>query len=295
MWTIIAHGGASGFTHEELLHIQRTNPNHPILSDVSAEIEKGIKNAILEGIRSVQSGMGVEEVAVSVTVSLENNELFNAGKGSSKTQDGGVEMDAVIMKGDEYGGIISCKNVKNPILLAQHIKKNYHHKVMCDTLEFPRVDDEYFHSDVKETMYQNVRKVRYGTVGCVVSNLETGEMCVCSSTGGSLRKEVGRVGDTPMPGVGSMIGDGGAVSSTGYGEEFMKHCPANRILTVMELTKLPMYDCMKETFDRMRERSGGVIGIDRSGKPQAYMNSNSMHYGWWTGQDVVVEFYRGTK
>jgi beta-aspartyl-peptidase (threonine type) len=300
MCSIICHGGASSFTEDELVDTEKNNTHHPVLSVVRENISEGLKRATIAGIKILQDG-GTSEEAVETTIKiLEDNELFNAGKGSSPNVNQKFEMDAMLMTSEgRYAGVAGCMNVKNPISLSRQIMTKYNRKILKGNeavLSFnPYITgDEYFKSEVKNKMYCQIRGVKYGTVGCVALDYD-GVLCAGSSTGGSLKKEAGRLGDTPMPGVGTMVNNYGAVTTTGYGEEFMKYFPAGNILNRMELLNESMYTGMKNVFDKMDNKSGGAIGITPEGFPQAFFNSNAMHYAYSTGEDTIVEFYRGLK
>ena len=275
----------------------KKNDNDPILKNIRQKYKEDINRALNIGKNILLNGGSSQEAVIQTIVELENNELFNAGKGSSPTVEGKVEMDALIMNYDmSYGSIGNCKNVKNPILLAQSIKEKYNHKFLVgdqrEKFNIQYTPDEYFKSEVKQKLYREIKLSIYGTVGCVAYD-KSGRLCAGSSTGGTLNKEPGRIGDTPLPGIGTFINENGAITSTGHGEEFMKYGFASGVLYN---TTFIMYDSMKNIMDRMKDKSGGCIGIDKNGKPQAYFNSNAMHYGYFIeGSENIIEFYRGLK
>lgn len=302
--SIICHGGASGFLKQHFAEIERKYSNNPVLSKISNMYEKGIKDALKKGQELLDENYSADEIVVAVISCLENNELFNAGKGCCLTVNGKIELDAIIVDSyKNYGALTLGENIKNPIQIAKRLKDEFGMKMLggdgindyvkkydSDCL----MPKKYFLSENKNIINHEVRVVlkdiKYSTVGCVVRD-KNGNIAAGTSTGGILNKMWGRIGDTPVLGSGTYVEKGyGGISCTGRGEVFMRECVAYDILAKMKYEGKKMDLCIRETFNKLPEKSGGCIGIDNEGKCYAYFNSVSMFYGYIKNGEIIYNF-----
>jgi len=206
---IIVHGGAGRASPRSL-----------------QERLSGCRDAAVRGweiLRNGGSGLDAVEAAV---VTLEDNPLFNAGKGSALTALGNVEMDAAVMCSDlRAGAAAAVTGIKNPIRLARKIMEDGRHVLLAGegARAFAlQVGIEACPQEDLVTERQHRRWQRsHGTVGCVAVD-QRGRTFAATSTGGMSGQLDGRVGDSPLPGCGTYANKHGAVSCTGVGEAIMK-------------------------------------------------------------------------
>ncbi|MBX7113034.1 MAG: isoaspartyl peptidase/L-asparaginase [Myxococcaceae bacterium] len=197
----------------------------------------GVKIAARVGQRVLNEGGTALDAVVAAVVALENDPIFNAGLGSTLTREGEVEMDAALMNGRNLaaGAVANVKDIQNPILLARLVMERTPHVLLVGEgahafareqqvtfvepggLVTPRVRAKW-----EKALSEDTLGVEGGTVGAVAVDRK-GHVAAATSTGGTLLKRSGRVGDSPLIGAGTFADDlGAAVSCTGHGESMMK-------------------------------------------------------------------------
>ncbi len=247
----------------------------------------------------------------AAVISLENNILFNAGKGSVFTKDGTQEMDAAIMDGStlKAGAIAGVKNIRNPIILAEEVMINSDHVFLsgAGAIDFAKQQglkfqpDEYFFSKFRYDQWQAVRnsdnylldhgskpaeelikEKKFGTVGAVACDA-AGNIAAATSTGGMTNKKWGRIGDTPMIGSGTYANNKtAAISCTGHGEPFIRAVAAYDVSCLMEYKGLSLQKAMQIVVnDKLIKLNGegGMIGMDAQGNGAMIFNSAGMYRG----------------
>lgn len=223
---VLVHGGAG------------TNVN-----DDPAPHLAGTRAAAEAGLRVLLAGGSALDAAQAAAVVLEDNPTFNAGTGACLTSAGDCELDASCMNGTTLfaGGVACVKTVKNPILLARRVCDDTPHVLMagpgadafareCGISDYPnallvvpkqRARFEELHALALRDGADSVRR-GLGTIGAVAVDAH-GHVAACTSTGGTVYKRPGRVGDTPIIGAGTYADDHeAAASSTGLGEAILK-------------------------------------------------------------------------
>lgn len=240
---------------------------------------------------------------------LEDEELFNAGRGSVYTSTETHEMEASIMDGSnlENGAVSMITSIKNPISLARLVMdKSIHSFLIGSTAEalgtthsLPIADQTYFDSPhrlkqlhlAKESSIicndHDLEKAvqDQGTVGCVV--MKRGHLASATSTGGMTNKAPGRIGDTPIVGAGTYANNRTcAVSCTGNGEDFMRHVAAYDVSAFMEYgvggngVEGGLEKAAKHTvWEKLPLDSGGLIAVDSMGNTSMPFNSLGMFRG----------------
>lgn len=303
---IAVHGGAG--------------PDSDFIKKHIKEYKKGIKDALIAGYRVLEDGgMSLDAVEAAVRA-LEDNPLFNAGRGSSLNEKAEIEMDASVMNGKDMkaGAVSIVKNVKNPVSLARAIMEKTQHIYLGDmgALEFAQkcglelMPEAYFITDhafeeyrkaLKEASnsmagagdYQVKRKT-HGTVGAVAADKD-GNVAAATSTGGLENKVPGRIGDSSMIGVGCYANNKTcAVSTTGDGEVLIQNVTAFHISSLMQYKNMPVKKaCHYLLQQELKEAKGdmGVIAIDPKGNVAMEFNSERMHRGYKTGDEVYVAIY----
>ena len=296
-FTIIIHGGAGTILKE----------------DMSSELEKAYLNSLEEalagGYKILENGGSAIDAVKASTVILEDNILFNAGKGSVFTKKGVHEMDAAIMDGQSLaaGAVAGVRNIRNPILLAAEVMSESNHVFLSGegAIDFaitrgmkPEPDDYFFsqfrydqwkamrdcdnysldHSN--DQVEQLMKNKKFATVGAVACDKE-GNLAAATSTGGMTNKKYGRIGDTPIIGSGTYANNKTcAVSCTGHGEPFIRAVVAYDVSCLMEYKGLTLQEACDEVVLKKLvsiEGEGGLIAVDCKGVPAMVFNSTGMY------------------
>lgn len=284
-YAIAIHGGAGTI-----------DPNKP-----EAEKEKyryALSAALAIGRDELAKGGTALDACEKVVRFLEDNELFNAGKGAVFNEEGKHELDAAIMDGStlKAGAVAAVRTVKNPVSLARLVMAQTPHILLigdgaekfADTTSVERVENSWFDTDFRrqqlEKKLEERRKsegpIKYrGTVGCVALDLH-GNLAAATSTGGLTAKRFGRVGDTPLIGAGTYADKIVAVSCTGTGEEFIRHNAAARVSALMEYKNLSLKDAADEVVHHvMTPDDGGLIAVSAKGEIATPFSTTGMYRG----------------
>ena len=282
-------------------------------SSMSPELEaaylQGLNDALEEGYKTLASGGEALQAVRAAVIVLENNILFNAGRGSVFTKTGTHEMDASIMDGKNLaaGAVAAVANIKNPVELAYAVMKNSEHVLMSGrgAEMFARQNgiafenDEYFFSQFRYDQWQAIKDSddtaldhniipslvidkKFGTVGAVACDAN-GNLAAATSTGGMTNKQFGRIGDSPIIGIGTYANNKTcAISCTGHGEPYIKAVAAYDVSCLMEYKGLSLEAAMKTVvMDKLMkiDGEGGMIGVDANGNATLMFNSEGMYRG----------------
>lgn len=293
-FTIAIHGGAGTIRKE----------------DMSAEQEQsyllGLQEALDKGYEKLAARGTALDAVLAAVVSLEDNILFNAGKGSVFGKDGSQEMDAAVMSGSGLaaGSVAGVRNIRNPVLLAHAVMTRSPHVMLSGTgaqafaklLGLAMEPDEYFYSGFRHAQWKelqgtditaldhNVKTVdqKFGTVGAVALDMH-GNLAAATSTGGMTNKQWGRIGDSPVIGAGTYANNATcAISCTGHGEPFIRAVTAYDVSCLMEYRGLSLRDAMHlVVHDKLLrfDGEGGMIGVDAKGGAELVFNSEGMYRG----------------
>ncbi len=259
----------------------------------------------LEAGRSILSAGGAALDAVTAAVmALEDEPLFNAGRGAVYNAAGVQEMDACIMDGRDRrtGAVAGIFGPRNPILAARAVMERTAHVLMIGegALAIAReaglafADREYFFTEsrwqaLQDTLAQRAAGAedadparRHGTVGAVARD-SAGNIAAATSTGGMTGKTPGRIGDTPIVGGGTFADNATcAVSGTGHGEVFIRWCAAHEIAARMRHAAQSLRDAADHVVMRdlaENDGSGGLIAVDAAGNVAMPFNSPGMYRG----------------
>ncbi len=251
-------------------------------------IKMGLKGALDHGFHVLESG-GSSLDAVEIAIStLEDNPLFNAGRGSVYTKDETQEMDASIMSGKDQnaGAVASVSRVKNPIKLARYIMEHTKHVLMAGLgaeriakqgkLEL--VDPSYFYSEEKLQRVRKQKAKEIGTVGALAMD-KLGNITAGTSTGGMTNKLPGRIGDSPIIGAGTWAQNNVCgVSGTGHGEYFIRFNVAREVCARMEYLNLSVSEAASQVIGQLTTLGvkGGVIVLDKNGNISMEFNTDGM-------------------
>ena len=294
MFAIAIHGGAGTLSRKDMSSTQE------------AEYRAGLEEALNAGYAVLSRGGSSLDAAVAAVRVLEDNPLFNAGRGAVLNRDGVAELDASLMDGRTLsaGAVSGLQHVKNPIDLARLIMEKSPHVMLvgAGAEEFAKtqgvemVPNEYFRTPARQRQLE--RSLRgavtrenelqaFGTVGAVALDLN-GNLAAATSTGGMTGKRWGRVGDSPIIGAGTYANNQScAVSATGHGEYFIRTVVAHDICAQVEYLKIPLAQAVDNVLNGKMKKlggDGGVIAIDRQGEVVLEFNSEGMFRGVRTSQ-----------
>ena len=295
---LVIHGGAGTITR----------------SSMTAETEAQYRSALEQSLRSghavlTRGGSSLDAVETAIRV-LEDNPLFNAGKGAVFTHEGRNELDASIMDGKTKaaGAVAGVTIIRNPISAARAVMEKSPHVMMvgrgaelfATKMGLEIVDPSYFwterrwkslQKELQEEQKQQPPRgsindpdeKKFGTVGAVALD-RSGNLAAGTSTGGMTNKQFGRVGDAPIIGAGTFAeNESCAVSATGHGEFFIRWTVSYDIAALMKYRGLSVKQASEEVINRKLKAvdgEGGVIVLDAKGNFATTFNSEGMYRGW---------------
>ena len=294
-YTMAIHGGAGTILKSKMT------------AEKEAAYRLGLEHAIEAGYNLLQKGAGAIEAVLAATISLEDNILFNAGRGSVFAMDRTQEMDASIMEGNTLmaGAVSAVRNIRNPVLLAHAVMTQSPHVLLngkganefAATIGMKEEPDEYFFSQFRFDQWKQAQESdkisldhnidvnderKFGTVGAVACD-QHGNIAAATSTGGMTNKQWGRVGDSSIIGAGTYANNHTcAISCTGHGELFIRAVAAYDVSCLMEYKGLGLQEAMEIiVHDKLIKINGegGMIGVDAKGNAAMLFNSEGMYRG----------------
>jgi beta-aspartyl-peptidase (threonine type) len=283
--SIIVHGGAGA-----------------PLADAAA-FRPGIRAAVAAGWAVLAAGGRALDAVEAAVRSLEDHERFNAGRGSVLTEAGTVEMDASIMEGDRLacGAVAAVSRIANPVSLARRVLDDGRHVLLvaegahafAHDAGLPACDPTSLVTERQRTRLAErraqtrdlgSRAAAGGTVGATALDRH-GTIAAATSTGGTLGKRPGRVGDSALIGCGTYADSSlGGVSCTGDGEAIIRVVLARRALDYLKEADDPDY-AAKVAVDLLVEEGrggGGLILVDWRGRIGYAQSTALMPVGWMT-------------
>ncbi|HKP77356.1 MAG TPA: isoaspartyl peptidase/L-asparaginase, partial [Longimicrobiaceae bacterium] len=303
-WGMVIHGGAGTISRQQMT------------PEREAAYRAGLERALRAGYAVLQrGGRSLDAVQAAINV-MEDDSLFNAGKGAVLNAEGHVEMDAAIMNGATLaaGSVAGVHHVRNPITLARLVMEKSPHVMMVgDGAELfgrqqgiEQVDPSYFITAPRRASWERQRAAdsaraasgrgtamnepaysvpderKFGTVGAVALD-QAGNLAAGTSTGGTQMKRFGRVGDAPIIGAGTYADNRSCgVSATGTGEYFIRNTVARSICALVEYAHLPLAQAADSIVMHQlvaRNGDGGVIAMDRQGNWAWPFNTSGMYRG----------------
>ena len=298
-FTMVIHGGAGTIRKEEMT------------PELEKAYQQGLKEALNAGYAVLEKDGSAVNAAKAAVVVLEDNMLFNAGRGSVFTKKGLQEMDAAIMDGIDCkaGAVAGVRNVRNPVELAAEVMRHSDHVFLSGKgandfairQGIKLEPDEYFFSQFRyeqwkairdsenysldhthQQLEEQLREKKFGTVGAVACDRH-GNVAAATSTGGMTNKKYGRIGDTPVIGGGTYANNlTCAVSCTGHGEVFIRAVAAYDVSCLMEYKKLSLQQaCEEVALNKLvkMKGEGGLIAVDPQGNAAMVFNSEGMYRG----------------
>ncbi|MFK7923020.1 MAG: isoaspartyl peptidase/L-asparaginase family protein [Bacteroidia bacterium] len=304
---IILHGGAGTILRSKM------DPKKEI------QYRAGLQQALQIGRKLLEDGSPALDAAEATVNALENNPLYNAGKGAVYAGDGKHYLDASIMRGDnrEAGSVAGITGVKNPISLARAVMERSRYVMMIGSgaedfakqQNLEMVSPEYFHDELRYQQWLEIKDTsitqldhahkgekNWSTVGAVALD-QTGNIASATSTGGMTNKQFGRVGDTPIIGSGCYANNlTCGVCCTGHGEPFMRSVVAYDLSCLIEYKGMSLKDAAQHLVQEKLvaiEGEGGLIALDAQGNYVLEFNCEGMYRAAWvSGQEEYLAIYK---
>ena len=287
---IVIHGGAGWFSN--------------MSPDEIKDLKKGLKMAADKGFDILENGGSSVDAVEAAIIILEDNPLFNAGRGSVYTSEERQEMDASIMTGkdNEAGAVSSVTNVKNPISLARHVMEETPHVMFTSSgaeklardNNIEQVEQSYFANPDRLKSLKKAQENKKGTVGVVAID-KNRVITAGTSTGGMTNKAPGRVGDSPIIGAGTWVENNSCgVSATGHGEYFIRFSVAKEICVKARYQNKSIQQASTEVMNQLKEigADGGVIVMDSQGNYAFAFNTPAMARAYKDASSEVIKIYK---
>jgi beta-aspartyl-peptidase (threonine type) len=271
--------------------------------EARAAFHAGLRTSLLAGHRTLAAGGSALDAVTAAVMALEDNALFNAGRGAVYTSAGTHEMDAAVMDGRTRaaGAVAGVFGPRNPVLAARAVMERSEHVLLigpgavafCREQGLEFAEPAYFHTDRRWAALQTELERRrhaaadtrdeaakHGTVGAVARD-GGGKLAAATSTGGMTAKLPGRVGDCPVFGAGTWADEICAVSCTGHGEYFIRHAAAHDIASRMRYLGETLEAASAHVVADLAGHggSGGLIAVDAAGQVALPFNSAGMYRG----------------
>jgi len=283
-WAIVIHGGAGAMAKDKMT------------PDLDKQYRDALADALNTGRKILEEGGSALDAVEKTINRMEDNPLFNAGKGAVFTHDGKNELDAAIMDGSNLaaGSVVCVTDIKNPISAARKVMTNSPHVMLsgAGASQFAKeqgleiVPPSYFYTERRFKELQEIlKKEKMGTVGCCALD-KNGNLAAGTSTGGMSNKKYNRIGDAPIIGAGTYANNFTcAISATGHGEFFIRWTVAHDISALIEYKGLSLNEASDlVVMDKLVKvgGSGGVICVDKLGNVSMPFNSEGMFRGFAT-------------
>jgi beta-aspartyl-peptidase (threonine type) len=280
------------------------------------EYEESVEEVLREGQQMLAAGSSALDVVERCVVLLENDPIFNAGRGSVLSHTRHIEMDAALMSGIdlEAGSVAGVIEIKNPISLARKVMDESEHVMLIGkgAMDFAHLHSvekeplEYFLTEKRIEQWEKAQKHgksvldhssqeeierKFGTVGAVARDVH-GNLAAGTSTGGITNKKYGRVGDTPLIGCGVFAdNETCAVSATGYGEQFIRTTLSKTVSEYVKYLGMNAQEASDEAIKYLVTKVrglGGVIVIDKNGNFGSACSTEAMIHGKANADGITV-------
>jgi beta-aspartyl-peptidase (threonine type) len=272
---IVVHGGAGTWPPE----------THPAA-------RAGVMSAVAAGHAVLAAGGGALEAVQAAVIVLEDDPVFNAGRGAVLDEHGVVSLDASVMRGADRaaGSVAGLRGIRNPVLAARAVLDEGRHVMLVGEPAATHARDAglsvesetWFVTEARQLGHARGDASRGGTVGAVARDARGG-VAAATSTGGSARKHPGRVGDSPLIGAGTWADDAtAAVSCTGDGEAVIRSALAHEVDALMRHAGLPLDQACDRALGELAHRAGtgGLIAVGAAGGVATPFTTPGMPRAW---------------
>jgi beta-aspartyl-peptidase (threonine type) len=289
--SLALHGGAGGRVGDQALAGR-------------APYAQGLRAAYRAGWQVLAAGGAALDAVCASVQALEDDPLFNAGRGAALTATGHAELDASVMTGSGLAGAVAAaKYARNPVRLARAVMEHTEYVLIVDPdVEFLEryglevVERGYFITQTRQQQLDQVMQgravaARNGTVGAVARDAG-GRVAAATSTGGMTGQADGRVGDSPIVGAGVYARDDlVAISCTGHGEAFIRGVVAYDVAARIRYAGADLAEAVRGTFEQElahRGFTGGLVAIGGDGRIVVAHNSPAMFSARGTGPEPAL-------
>jgi beta-aspartyl-peptidase (threonine type) len=290
-WALVLHGGAGGRVEELSL-------------EEAGTYTEGLTAAYQAGAAVLAAGGTALDAVCATVACLEDDPLFNAGRGAGRTSEGTAELDACVMTGaGRAGAVAASRYARNPVRAARKVLEETPAVLLIAPTqerltdwELQTVAPEYFTTPARQQQLRRVQDgllagSRHGTVGAVAIDVH-GAVAAATSTGGMVNQSEGRVGDTPIVGAGTYARDGvGAISCTGEGEAFIQGVVAHDVAARVRYLGVGLAEAITATVAAElapRGAMGGLIAVGADGSVVVAHNSPAMFAAYADGDRLVT-------
>ena len=282
---------------------------------ITPEIERayraGLEAALAAGASVLSAGGSSLDAVVAAVTLLEDDALFNAGRGAVFTSDGKNELDAAVMDGATLraGAAALLTTVRNPVQLARVVMERTPHVLLAGAgaesvardAGLAIVDPSYFFTERRWQALQRIKRAsavseaeKHGTVGAVALD-RNGDLAAATSTGGRNNKLPGRISDSALIGAGTYANNAtAAISCTGEGDYFIRAAAAHAVSALMELGGWSIERAAEHVIGEVARLggSGGLIALDCHGTIAMPFNTPGMYRGYASGDaPPVIEIF----
>jgi len=299
---IAIHGGAGDVTAER------------VAGAGEQAYRRGLEKALAAGYEILAKGGSSLDAVQAAVTAMEEDPLYNAGVGATVNRDGVHELDAAIMDGKTLaaGSVAGLRHVRNPVALARMVMERSAHVMLIGqgaeafaaAQGMTPVANAYFRTPAVWEIYRRTKAkdaqrcpAPRDTVGAVALD-QQGNLASATSTGGTLNKLPGRVGDAPLIGIGTYADNRTcAVSCTGWGEFFIRTVVAYDVSAQMAYRAAPLAEAAQASLDKARRLGGdgGLIGIDGKGNLTVNFNTKGMFRAYRLNNGPAVIKLFGTE
>ena len=299
-WTLMIHGGCGAMRPDRLP------------SETEARARDGLNAALDAGEAILASGGAALDAVEAAARVLEDDPVFNAGRGSALTADGLVECDAALMDGRDRraGAVAGLRTTRAPVSAARAVMEQSPHVLLtgpeadgfATEYGLEQVPNSWFVTPERQRQLDQVMAaggkfdttIKFGTIGAVAVDRE-GHVAAATSTGGLTAKRWGRIGDSPLIGAGTYADDRAcAVSGTGLGEAFIRAVAAHQLAMRMMLSGEAMQDALDAVLADIGSlgATGGLIAVAPNGEAAWGFATPGMYRGLaGSGRDRLVRVY----
>jgi isoaspartyl peptidase/L-asparaginase-like protein (Ntn-hydrolase superfamily) len=279
--TIVVHGGAGTWP-----------------ADSHQRALAGVADAVAAGFEVLERGESALAAVQAAVIVLEDDPVFNAGRGAALDERGSVRHDAAIMRGADRaaGAVAALSGIRNPVRAARAVLDEGRHVMLVGesagafarSAGLDTAEEDWFRTPERQRAYETHDPSRGGTVGAVALDLR-GSVAAATSTGGSNRKHPGRVGDSPLIAAGTWADDTTvAISCTGDGEAIIRTALAHEIDALMRHVGLSLAEaCSRALAGLAPYGTGGLIAVGSSGDVATPFTTDAMPHAWRVGDGPV--------
>jgi len=284
----VVHGGAS-YKNEE-------------------NVYEPLKRAVKRGLSILEKGGCAIEAVIEAVKVMEEEEIFNAGKGAVLRLDGSIKLDAAVMDGRtlKAGAVAGIEGFLHPSELAKLVMEKTNHILLIGKeaekfAEYYGFKKENLYTAERRELWEKIikkpkeeiKKLKeeiMETVGAVALD-DNGGLAACTSTGGLFLSLPSRVGDTPLIGCGTYANSHGAASATGIGEDIIRVTMARYCIFMIEQGKNAQ-EAADLAIKEMEEKTnslGGIICIDKNGNIGISKNTKYMPVAFYSSKSKKIE------